>query len=228
MPLDPLSIGTAAVGALEAADGIISKIGSKKRTNKLLDQLDQIGTFKTDQGIYDIVNATLNQSQGDTVTREFQQNELDLASSDILGSALKMGGDANSLSNLLQMRIMGSMKIGEQFHQSNMNSFAGLMNSFKLLADNKDAEFFDKKQPYLNRLAAENSRSQSATANISGGVNTLISAGATAATKNIADPKGVAKALAGAGIDPASTEAAALLKQLTGNVTDADMFLSKV
>lgn len=177
----PLAIGEAALGAVQTGIGIVNSIGSKKRTNKLIDQLTP---YTTPDAFYQGLNLTESRAQGDTITRQFQQDQLDNAFAGYLGAATNLGADPNQLSAVFGQKIQGLMKVGEQFHQSNTEAFSAMLAGFNALAENKTAEQVSKNDIVKNRIQAENANFKTANDNIGNGLNTLL---ASLSSKGIMD-----------------------------------------
>lgn len=215
----------AGLGVLQTGIGIIQGIGAKKRINGLLDQEKP---FQTSQQVYDIVNASLNNAQGDTITRNYETNAVDQNLSDSVNAATKLGADPNVLSSLFQNSINGIMKVGQQFHESNTAAFSNVLNAFKLLSDNKDAEYASQQGIIKDKLAAAGANLQTGTANVSGGLNTILSSLSSKATGNLFKQK----TTGGAGTTNLSTMLNdyflknSVDNTLSGDVTNADMFNS--
>lgn len=232
-PTDILTTGTtglagalpfvgAGIGALQAGIGIVQDIKSRKKINGLLSQRK---AFQTSQQVYDIVNATLNQAQGDTITRDYETNAINQNLSNTLGTATRLGADPNMLSSLFQNSVNGIMRAGQEFHQSNTAAFSNVINAFKLLADNKDAEYASQQDIIKDKLAAAGANLQTGTQNISGGINTVLSSLSSKATGDLFKQK----TPSGGTSDLSSMINDYFLKNsvdntLSGNVTDTDMF----
>jgi hypothetical protein len=161
----------AAAGLLQTGLGIAQNIKNKKIQQGLLAQRQ---AYKTPDQIYQIVNATENMAGGDTQTRDFQTGQLDNLFSESLGSATRLGADSNYLSNLFRMKANAQFQIGEEFHLSNTQYFSDLVAGFKLLADNKAAEYQSKQDILKDKLAAAGVNLNTANQNISGGVNNVL------------------------------------------------------
>jgi hypothetical protein len=168
---NPLAIGEAALGAIQTGVGIVKSIGSKKRINKLIDKLNP---YTTPDAFYQGLNLTESRAQGDTVTRQFQQDQLDNAFAGYLGAATNLGADPNQLSAVFGQKIQGLMQVGEQFHQSNTEAFSAMLAGFNALAENKTAEQVSKNNLIKNRIQAENANFKTANDNIGNGLNTLL------------------------------------------------------
>jgi hypothetical protein len=167
----PVAMGEAALGAIQTGIGIVKSIGSKKRTNKLIDQLNP---YATPDAFYQGLNLTESRAQGDTITRGYQQDQLDNAFAGYLGAATNLGADPNQLSAAFGQKIQGLMQVGEQFHQSNTQAFSAMLQGYNALAENKTAEQVSKNDIVKNRIQAENANFKTANDNIGNGLNTLL------------------------------------------------------
>ena len=131
------AVASAVVGvtgiAVGAANGAKAEKGIKNAMSKRK-------AFKTPNEVFEILNATENKSQGDTIARDFQMNQLDTSFADILGTAETLGADPNQLSSLFGQKLQGMLQVGDQFHKSNTESWGNYINALKLVGDNKAAE----------------------------------------------------------------------------------------
>lgn len=172
MGADLTGIGTAlqaAEGIVQTGVGLIEGGAARKRQRGLLAQRQ---TFQTPDEIGKILNLTLNQAGGDTISRNYSQNGLDNAFSSYFGTAERLGANANDLSSGFQQYMQGQFKIGDQFHQSNTEQFSKVLSAYGLVAQNKEAEYVSKQDLLKDRLSAEGLNLQSAAGNIQGGLNT--------------------------------------------------------
>lgn len=170
MPLDPTGI-TEALGVAQAAYGIIKGINTDKKIKGLLAQRK---SYKTPDEIFQILNATEQNAQGDTQTRDFQTNQLDRAFSQQLGTAELLGADPNALSSLFDQKVQGIMQIGQQFHASNMEAFGKYLGGLNTVAENKAAEQISKDNLIKDQLQALGQQRQDNTKNIGSGINAII------------------------------------------------------
>lgn len=217
---DALPFVGAGLGVLQTGLGIIEKAKSQRKINGLLDQRK---AFQTSGQVYGIVNATLNDSQGDTITRDYETNQIGQNLSNTLGTATRLGADPNVLSGLFQQSIEGQMRVGNEFHKSNTEAFSNVINAFKLLSDNKDAEFASEQDIIKDRLAAAGANLQTGTKNVSGGINTILSSLSSKATGDLFKQKTQKTPDLTTMLNDFSLKNS-IDKQLSGNVTDADMF----
>lgn len=186
---NPLSLG---LGALQTGIGIIGGIGAKKRQRKLLAQRK---SYQTPQEIFDILNATeSNASQGyDPTTLSYLTNQTDQAFSSSLSDSLRLGADPNNLSAAFGQKVNAIMKIGADSHAENMANFSAYLNALGTGADNKAAEQKSKEDILKDKLQAEGVNLQNSSANISGGLNTILSSLSADQISNLYNTDGTLK-----------------------------------
>lgn len=177
---------SAALSAIQTGIGIVKSIGSKKRINNLIGQLTP---YKTPDAFYQGLNLTESNAQGDTGTRTYEQNKLDNSFASYLSSATRLGADPNDLSAAFGQKIQGMMKIGEQFHQSNLQAFSSMLAGYNALAENKTAEQVSKNDLIKNRIAAENANLGTDNANVSNGLNSFLSSLSSKGIMNLFAPQ---------------------------------------
>lgn len=167
----PVGLG---IGLLQAGVGIVGDITNKSRQKKYLGELK---AYKTPQEVFDILNATQNNaSQGlDPVTLNYLTNQTDQAFSSSIGAATRLGADPNDLSDIFLQKINSIMKIGAENHTENMRNYSAYLSALGTVADNKAAEFKSQQDIIKNKLQATGVNLATATGNISGGLNTILS-----------------------------------------------------
>lgn len=170
MPIDP-SLITTALGIAQGIGGLIGQDAAKKRISKLLNQRT---AYSTPDEIFQILNATQSNAQGDTQTRDFQTNQLDIGFAGVLDTAQLLGADPNNLSALFDQKMQGILQIGQQFHASNMESFGKYLGALNTVAENKAAEWQSQQDILKDKLQAEGVNLQNSYANIGSGVNAVI------------------------------------------------------
>jgi len=166
----PVTISTA-LGVAQAGYGIISDIKTQKKTKALMEQRK---AFQTPDEIFQILNATQSNAGGDTQTRDYQTNQLDRAFSQQLGTAELLGADPNALSALFDQKMQGIMKVGEQFHVSNMEAFGKYLGALNTVAENKAAEQISADNLIKDQLQALGAQKQDNAKNIGSGVNAIL------------------------------------------------------
>jgi hypothetical protein len=186
---NPISVG---LGVLQTGIGIVDDINNKAKQKKYLGQLK---AYKTPQEIFDILNASQNNaSQGlDATTLNYLTNQTDQAFSSSIGTANRLGADPNDLSAIFSQKVNSIMQIGVQNHQANMANFSQYLGALGLVADNKAAEFKSQQDIIKNKLQTTGVNLQTATNNISGGLNTLLSTLSADKIANMYNPDGTLK-----------------------------------
>lgn len=96
--------------------------------------------YETPDEIAKILNLTQS-NIGNTQTRDFQTGQNDLSFGQMLGSATRLGSNPNDLSALFSAKVNNIMKVGQEFHLDNMKNFSAVIDAFKLVSENKAAEF---------------------------------------------------------------------------------------
>lgn len=169
--LDPTGISEA-LGVAQTAYGIIKGINTDKKIKGLLAQRK---SFQTPDEIFQILNATQSNAQGDTQTRDFQIGQLNNQSAQQLETAALLGGDPNDLSGIFGQKMQGIIQVGQQFHASNMEAFGKYLGALNTVAENKAAEWQSQQDILKDQIQALNGQQANNTKNISGGLNTLLS-----------------------------------------------------
>lgn len=159
------------IGGASIAYGAYSKGRANKKAK---DAQSKRKAYKTPDEIFDILNATQNKAQGDTATRDFQQNQLDTSFGQALGTASFLGADPNSLSSLFGQKIQGQLQIGNQFHASNMQLFGNYLNALNTVADNKAAEQVSSDNMLKDLLQAAAADKAAANQTINSGINGVV------------------------------------------------------
>lgn len=169
--VNPVSLG---LGILQTGIGIVDTISNKAKQKKYLNQLK---AYKTPQEVFDIFNmAQNNASQGyDATTLNFLTNQIDQTFSSSLGTATRLGADPNDLSSIFQQKINSIMKVGSDNHLLNMQNFDAVIKAAGAVAENKAAEYKSQQDITKNKLQATGVNLATATGNISGGLNTILS-----------------------------------------------------
>ena len=185
----PVGLG---VGLLQEGIGIVGDITNKARQRRYLNQLKP---YQTPQEVFDILNATENNaSQGlDPVTLNYLTNQTDQAFSSSIGAATRLGADQNDLGSIFSQKIDSIMKIGSENHLANMNNYSAYLSALGTVADNRAAEFKSQQDIIKNRLQATGVNLQTATGNISGGLNTILSTLTSSQIANLYNPDGTLK-----------------------------------
>lgn len=201
MPVDPLS---ASIAAVQTGAGLLQSLVGDAKTKKLMAQRT---AYKTPDEIFKILNLSLSGAGGDTITRDFQTNQLDKSFSQMLGGATRLGADANDLSALFNQKINGMLQIGQQFHASNMEALGKVFSAYDLVSQNKAAEWSSQQDIIKDQLQAASAEKAAGIQNLGSGANAFIGLSAASQTEDLY--KKIAEALAAAKKKPASGSTAA-------------------
>lgn len=179
MALDLVSGGLA---ALQTGLGIFETISGNSQLNSLQKQRQ---AYVTPDAINKIFSLSLSQAGGDTQTRDFQNQQLDTAFAGMSNTALKLGADPNDLSGMWEQLINGKIKVGQDFHASNMDAMNKVYSALNLVADNKAAEWRSQQDILKDKIQAAAGKVQAGYQNISGGLNTGLAAEQSALTRDM-------------------------------------------
>ena len=169
--LTPIGLG---ISALQTGIGIVEDINAKRKQKQLLGQLTP---YKTPQEVYDVLHATqANAGEGlDASTLAYLNNETNQSFSSSIDAATKLGADPNTLSEIFSKKIDAEMKIGAENHAANTANFSQYINALDTVASNKAAEQKSQQDIVKDKLQSTGVNLQSASGNISGGINTALS-----------------------------------------------------
>lgn len=195
--VDPVS---AALEAVQTGVGIVQSISGDARAKRAIAQRT---AYKTPDEIFKILNLSLSGAGGDTITRDFQTNQLDRSFSQMLGGATRLGADANDLSALFNQKINGMLQIGQQFHASNMEALGKVFSAYDLVSQNKAAEWSSAQDILKDTIQAGAAEKAAGVQNIGSGVNAFLGTYASGKTqdlyKQIAEALTMAKKNSGGG-----------------------------
>lgn len=166
-----MSYAAIVVGIGTLGYGIYSKARANKKTK---DALAQRKAYQTPDEIYQILNALENRSQGDTITRDYQTQQVDNAFSQQLGVAELLGADPNDLSGMFNQKMQGILQVGQQFHQSNMEAFGKYIGALDMVASNKTGEWKSQQDIVKDTIQAAAADGQAANSTINSGINTIL------------------------------------------------------
>ena len=156
------------VGVASIGYGAYSKGRANKKTK---DALKNRKAFQTPDEVYQMLNALENRSQGDTITRDYQTQQIDNTFAQQLGVAELLGADPNDLSGMFQQKMNGILQVGQQFHASNMEAFGKYLGGLDMLAQNKAAEWGWEDNRAKDLLASLNKQKEDANKTINSGIN---------------------------------------------------------
>lgn len=183
---------SAIAGAIETGVGIIDKIGARKRQKRLLNQRK---AYQTPQEITDILNATEYNAQTgyDPVTLDYLTDETNSAFSSSIGAVERLGGDPNMLSQIFGQNVDNIRRISADNHNLYMQNFSQYLSALNTVGENKTAEWQSQQDIIKDKLQAAGLDIQSATANISGGLNTVLSTLSAEQIAQLYNPDGTPK-----------------------------------
>lgn len=173
--MDPLTMASLVMGGLQTVSGIIGSIGAKGRQRKLLSQLQ---AYQTPEEVYQVLNATQQKaSQGlDDQTLKMIDDRNNSAFASSLDVMRRIGGDPNAMSFIFGKRLEANTELGAMDSQQKLKNFSMYVDALGNLAANKAAEQKSRQDIIKDKLAAEGLNLNTANQNISGGINTAISA----------------------------------------------------
>jgi len=177
-----VAVGTTVYGAVKADKA--SKDAKKAQA--------KIKPYKTPKEVYDVLNATqANASTGfDAATLDYLTKQTDNSFAGALSTAQQLGADPNALSAIFGQKVDGIMQIGAQNHQLQMANFSAYLNAKNAISAGDAAEqksVQDQLKDQLQKIAIDK---QNATAQISQGINTGISAAAMYGMGQLYKPEG--------------------------------------
>lgn len=181
--IDPVS---ASIAGVQAALGIVQTISGDARAKKARAKRT---AYQTPEEIYKLLNLSLSGGQGDTITRDFQTGKLDRTFSQILGGATRLGADPNDLSALFDQKIQGIMKVGQEFHASNMEAMSKILTAYDTVSQNKVAEWRSREDMLKDDIQAGAADKAAGIQNIGSSANAFIGLQAASKTANLYDPQ---------------------------------------
>lgn len=162
---------TTGIGLVQTIGNIIGKAKSKDEINKLLAQRK---AFVTPDEVYKLVNAATQKQGGDQEMVNLLTSQADSTFSQVLGTSALLGGSPNDFAKLFNQRVMTSTAIAEKNHAVSMANFSMLMDAWKTLAANKEAEWVSRDNLLKDRIQAAAGRGADANKGIGSGLNSMI------------------------------------------------------
>lgn len=211
--LDPLaSLGASGVvgaglSGLQSVLGIIQMISGDARMKKLSQRRT---AYQTPDEIFDILQATQNRAQQgyDPVTLNYLTNQADRTFDQASGAMLRLGGDPNELSALLDQTMQARMKIGAENHALNMENFSKYLSAVNTVAENKAAEWKSREDIIKDQMQSAGADKQAGLQNVVSAANAFMSLLSSAKTAGLYGDTGnqtnrqVVESLQRGGIDP--------------------------
>lgn len=177
-----------ALGGLQTALGIYQGIAGGARSQRALRKRR---AYQTPEEILDL--AKFDQSRAGSglspQTLQYLTGNADNALSTSLGTAARLGGDPNQLSNLLEQRFQQNLGIGAQNQIENMKNYSLFRESLQTLAANDAAEQKSREDLIKDQLQAAGAMQQQAVPNVLGGGNTILNTLSSAKIAELFGPK---------------------------------------
>jgi hypothetical protein len=176
--------GGQAIGAIQAASGLIEKISAKKQMKRLRGMRR---AFRTPDEVYDILHATQSRAQEgyDPTTLSYLTNQSDRAFSSTMGGMLRMGGDPNDAASLFDQKMQSMFRIGAESQHLNMQNFNKYINAVQLVAQNKETEWASEQSMLKDDMQAQGKRIEDANKNLQSGLNAMIGSQAAHETSDL-------------------------------------------
>lgn len=165
-----MSMAAVIAGAVAVAGMVVSGARNSKARRLAANRKN----FQTPAEIGKILQLAQSMQGGDTITKDFQTNQLDRAFSQTLGLSTRLGADQNDLSALFQKKIDGILQVGQEFHASNMQSFSKVFDAYSTVAANKAAEQMGADAQFKDLMAAMVGGANSAAQTGNSGLNALL------------------------------------------------------
>ena len=167
-----VGVAEAAIAGVQAAAGIYQIFKGEANAKKYGKMAK---AFQTPEEVYKAFMATQSMQGGDTATRDFGVGQIDRAFSQSLGVAQRLGADPNYLSEMFGAKVNNLIKVGQEFHASNMEQFSKLMAAYGAIAEGKAAEWASKDAILKNKLQQAGADQAAGMANIGSAANAFIS-----------------------------------------------------
>lgn len=161
---------------------VVGAVQTGKANKRIKNAMNQRKAFKTPDEVFQLLNSAQSKAQGDTITRDFQQNQLDMGFADALSTAENLGAGPNSLSSLFGKKIQGQLQIGEDFHRSNMEAWGNYAKALAIVGENKAAEQASQDNIWKDYMQSLAKQKVDANATLNNGINTTIGAAAAYGT----------------------------------------------
>lgn len=181
---NPLSLISEGAGIVQGIIGAIQSKAANKRMNNLRAQRK---AYQTPKEVYDALHATesrLNTGY-DPATLNYLTGETDKAFNSAASTAKLLGADPNMLGEMFDQKVNQIMKIGAENHALNMENFNKYIGALGTVAENKAAEYTSQQNILKDDIQSAASEKQSASQNISNGINTFIGAASADKTSDL-------------------------------------------
>lgn len=142
-----------------AAVGIGTTVAANARAKKLSKQRKAYKTPEEYGRIQEFTEAYAQQGY-DPITLNYLNNQVDRTFSSTIGTATRLGGDANDLSAIFDKKMQSIMQIGAQNHALNMDNFSKYLSALDIMGQNEAAEQLSKDNILKDRLQAVAAKKQ--------------------------------------------------------------------
>lgn len=175
------------IAAIGAVQGLTALLKGDSAAEEAATLRASRKSFKTSDEVYDIVNMTKNRVQTgyDPATLQYLDTQIDNTTAAGLGTAARLGADPNDLSAMFDQSLMASMKVGSDNAAMSMENFGKYIGAKELLSKNLDAEWASQQGLIKDDLQAAAKKREEAAAQLSGGINTVISGISSAQTAKL-------------------------------------------
>lgn len=188
-----MSFAAVAAAVVGVTGIVVGAVQTGKANKRIRNAMNQRKTYQTPDEVYKLLNASENKAQGDTLTRDFQMNQLDMGFADALGTAETLGAGPNTLAALFGQKMQGILQVGEEFHRSNMESFGNYLKALAVVGENKAAEWQSNDNKWKDYMAALSKQKEAGQATTNAGINSLISGIATYGSNQLYKDKSTGK-----------------------------------
>jgi hypothetical protein len=152
-------------------------LGVIQAGNQRLKKLRGMRTaYQTPQEYYDMNAMALNAAQTGfgAQTMSYLTNQTDRALSSSLGTAVRLGADANNIADIYDKNVQSIFKIGSDNELQQYAKFNKVYETTQTLANQKVAEWADKEAKIKDDMAAAAQKVAAGNANQQSGLNMLI------------------------------------------------------
>ena len=170
-----MSVAAIAAAVVGVTGIVVGAVQTGKANKRIKNAMNQRKPYQTPDEVYKILNAAENKSQGDTITRDYNTNQLDMSFADALGTAETLGAGPNQLSALFGQKVNGMLQVGEQYHRSNMEGWGNYMKALAVVGENKAAEQTSRDNIWKDYIQALSKQKEAGQTTTNAGINNLIS-----------------------------------------------------
>lgn len=170
-----MSVAAIAAAVVGVTGIVVGAVQTGKANKRIKGAMNARKAYSTPDEVYKLLNAAENKSQGDTITRDYQTNQLDMSFADALGTAETLGAGPNQLSALFGQKVNGMLQVGENMHRSNMEGWGNYMKALAVVGENKAAEQASQDNIWKDYMQALSKQKEAGQSTTNAGINSLIS-----------------------------------------------------